>query len=334
MKLTYTQIIKELAKKIYRPIYFLMGDEPYYIDEVTNFVMENVLTESEKSFNQTVVYGKDCDVRQLNSIARKFPMMANHQVVVLKEAQDMKQIEDLVYYAQKPLKSTILVINYKYKKLASNKKLYHAIDATGCFMESKKLYDYQVPKWINAYVTEKKYAISPEAEMLLTEYLGTDLKKISNEINKLIISLPQGTKFTPELIEKNIGISKDFNNFELQNALGKKEVLKANRIADYFSKNPNDNPLIVTLATMFNFFSKILVYHFISDKSPQNVAASLKLNPYFVNEYIAASKRYPAAKVVNIISYIRDADAKIKGVGNVSLSQGDILKELIYKILH
>ncbi len=332
--MTYDQIIKELKNRIFKPIYFLHGDEPYYIDQITNYIAKNVLTEDEQSFNQTVLYGKDTLVEEIDNAARRFPMMATHQVIIVKEAQDLKKIENLVYYAQKPLKSTILVINYKYKKLAKNKKLYKAIDKHGVIFESKKLYDNQVPKWINDYLKSKKYSITPEGSQLLTEFLGTDLSKIVNEIEKLTITLEKGTKITPKHIEDNIGISKDYNNFELQNALRNKDAPKVFRIIDYFERNPKDNPLVVTLVSLFFFFSKILSYHFLKDKSRNNVASVLRINPYFVKDYEQAARKYSRGKVIQIISLLREYDLKSKGLGNMSATQGELLRELVIKIMH
>ena len=330
----FDDILNDLKNKIYKPIYLLMGDEPYYTDQITNYIVNNILEESEKAFNQIVMYGKDTEVGSIDNAARRFPMMSNYQVVVVKEAQDLKRIDDLVYYAQNPLKSTILVINYKYKTISSQKKLYKAIDKCGVILASKKLYDNQVPAWINKYLKEKKYEASPEVGLLLTEFLGNNLSKVANELDKLMITLPEGTQITPELIERNIGISKDYNNFELQKALGLKNILKANRIVDHFSKNQKSNPLVVTIITLFNFFSKVLCYHYLNDKSTKNAASVLKVNPYFLKDYIASAKNYGAGKTIQIISLLREYDAKSKGIGNVSASPGALLKELVFKIMH
>ncbi|NPA68672.1 MAG: DNA polymerase III subunit delta [Chlorobi bacterium] len=332
--MTYSEIIKELKNKIYKPIYFLFGEEPYFIDKITDYIADNVLNESEKAFNQTVIYGKDTQTEDIINSAKRFPMMANHQVIIVKEAQNLKNIDNLVYYAEQPLKSTILVINYKYKKLDKRTKLYKTLSKNAVLFESKKLYENQIPAWINTYLKDKKYTADPVAVQLLTEFLGTDLGKISNELEKLIISLPEGTKITPEHIEKNIGISKDFNNFELQNALINRDILKANRIIMHFARNPKDNPMILTIISLFSFFSKVLNYHFLKDKNKNNVAAILKINPYFVKDYVKAAKTFNIKKTVAIISYLREYDMKAKGYDNVSATQEDLLKELIFKILH
>lgn len=331
---TFEQIMADLKNKIYKPIYFLMGTEAYYIDQITDYISNNVLAKAEKAFNQTVVYGRDVDVSDIDSLARRYPMMASHQVIIVKEAQAVKNLDKLMYYAEKPLNSTILVINFKYKNLAKNKKLYKAINKTGIIFESKKLYDNQVPAWINKYLNNKLFTIEPMASALLNEYLGSDLSKITNELDKLIISLPPNSKITTKDIEENIGISKDYNNFELQNALARKDVLKANRIVKHFGQNQKENPIILTINSLYQYFRKILIYHFLKDKSNRNVAASLGVNPYFVKDYQTAARRYNPKKVVQVISFLREYDLKSKGVDNASLKPEDLLKELIFKILH
>ncbi len=332
--MTFEQIMADLKNKIYKPIYLLMGEESYYIDKISDYITENVLTSAEKAFNQTVVYGMDTDALAVDNISRRYPMMASHQVVVVKEAQNLKDIEKLVYYAGGPLKSTILVLNYKYKTLDKRKKLYKEITDNGLIFESKKLYENQVPDWITKYVREHGFSIEPVASLLLTEYLGNNLGKISNEIDKLIISLPKGSKINNAIIEENIGISKDFNNFELQNALVKKDILKANQIINYFEKNQKENPIILTISSLFSFYRKVLLVHFIKDQDPKNIAANLGVNPYFVKDYQLAAKRYNAQKTVAIISWLREYDMKSKGYDNVSAGPGELLKELIFKILH
>lgn len=328
--------MSELEKKIYKPIYLLQGEEAYYIDKITNYIVENILTESEKSFNQTITYGKDSDVYNLITLARRFPMMANHQVVVLKEAQDLQKIEELYLYANKPLDSTIFVINYKYKSLPKNRKLYKSINKIGAVFDSKKLYDNQIPAWIDDYLKEQSVSISQPASILLSEFLGNNLSKISNELEKLILTLPSGErKITPKHIEDNIGISKDYNTFELTKSLGQKNALKTNRIINYFASNPKVHNITAVISGLYYYFSKILAYFFIKDKSNKfNVASELKINPYFVDEYRITAKNYGAKKVVEIISILREYDLKAKGVGNVSATHGQLLKEMIYKILH
>ncbi len=332
--MNYEDILVNLRNKIYHPIYFLMGEESYFIDQITDYIAKNILTEAEKGFNQHVLYGKDTDIETIITHARRFPMMANHQVIILKEAQNIKKIEELEHYIKAPLESTILVINYKYKTIDKRKSFAKQLGKKGVLFESKKIYDNKLPAWINSYLSNQKYSIEPQASAMLAEYLGTDLGKVSNELDKLIISLPENTKISPDHIEKNIGISKDFNIFELQNALGEKNILKTNQIINYFAANPSSNPIPRTIASLYFFFMKILTFHFLEDKSQNAVASSLQINPFFVRSYMSAAKKYPIKKVVAIMAILREYDMKSKGMGNVSASAGDLQREMIYKILH
>ena len=333
--MTVEQILTGLKNKDYKPIYFLSGDEPYYIDLITKYIMDNVLSEAEKSFNQTVLYGKDNEIAAVINAAKRYPMMASHQVVIVKEAQHIRNIDDLVYYAKSPLMSTLLVINYKYKKLDKRKSLYKTIAEKGLFFESNKLYDNQLPDWITGYLSRKGMKIQPEASILLTEFLGSDLGKIVNELDKLaVIIAGKSQVITTDTIEKNIGISKEYNNFELQNALVKRDILKANRIINYFGQNQKSNPITVTITMLFSFFSKLLAYHSSKDKSKNSIAGVLKINPYFVKDYQMASRVYPLSKTIQVISLLREYDVKSKGMGSLSASPGDLLKELVFKILH
>jgi len=332
--MTFEEIIGNLQKKIYHPVYFLMGEETYFIDKISDYIADNVLTEAEKGFNQTVLYGKDLEPSTIIGNARRFPMMANHQVIIVREAQNIKKIEDLEPYVKNPLNSTILVINYKYKTLDKRKTFPKLIDQKGVLFESKKIYDNQLPTWITTYLKSQQYTISPQAAAMIAEYLGADLSKVANELDKLIISLPVGTQITPDHIEKNIGISKEFNVFELQNALGERDLLRANRIINYFGANPSSNPVTVVVSALFSYFSKLLNYHFLEDKSQNNVASVLQVHPFFVKNYVAAAKNYNIKKLVEIVSILREYDMKSKGWGNVSASQADLQKEMIYRILH
>lgn len=332
--MNYEDILANLKKKIYHPIYFLMGEESYFIDQITDYISKHVLTEAEKGFNQHVLYGKDTDVDTIITHARRFPMMANHQVIIVKEAQNIKKIEDLEPYVEKPLTSTILVINYKYKSIDKRKGFAKKLAKGSVLFESKKIYDNQLPGWIDSYLAAHQYSIMPQAAAMLAEYLGTDLSKVSNELSKLIISLPEGTKITPDHIEKNIGISKDYNIFELQNALGEKNILKTNKIINYFAANPGSNPITRTISSLYYYYMKILTYHFLKDKSQNAVAASLQVPPFFVRSYVAAAKVYNPKKLVEIMEILREYDMKSKGFGNVSTSAGDLQKEMIYRILH
>ncbi len=328
------QLVAAIKKGDIKPIYFLMGEEAYYIDKISDFIEENVLDEAEKGFNQMVLYGRDVAIDDIVSNAKRYPMMAERQVVIVKEAQDLSRtIEKLAQYAENPQPSTVLVLNYKYKKLDKRKALYKAINKVGVVYESKKLYENQVADWIRRVLFGQNYNISPKAAQMLVEFLGTDLSKIDNELNKLKIVLPEGTQITPEHIEENIGISKDFNNFELRKAVGERNVVKAHQIAKYFEDNPKDNPMVVTIALLFNFFSQLLHLHGMSDKNPRNVASALKVNPYFVNEYLTAARNYPMKKVSSVIGLLREYDVKGKGVGSNAVPQGDLLKELLVRVL-
>ncbi len=335
MPVTYEDIIADLKKRIFKPVYFLAGDEPYYIDLITDFIEEKVLSDSEKAFNQIVVYGEDTTIQSVIDTARRFPMMASHQVVIVKEAQSMKKIEDLTFYLEKPLLSTILVFNYKYKTIDKRTRLSKSLENHGVYFESMRMRDYQIPPWIERYLMTKGIRIDPGASAMLTEFLGTDLHKIVNELEKLLITLPKvKPQITSALIEKNIGISKEYNNFELQKAIGEKNVLKANMIVRYFADNPKDNPLTLTIASIFSLFTRILTYHYLIDKSKNNVAAFLKINPFFVRDYEIAASKYSVARTVRIIDLLRTFDMKSKGYGDITTEPGDLLKELVYRILH
>jgi DNA polymerase-3 subunit delta len=327
-------IVADIKRKILKPIYFLMGEESYYIDHISDFIEKNVLDESEKGFNQQVMYGRDVTIEDIIAAAKRYPMMAERQVIIVKEAQDLSRtIENLASYAENFQSSTVLVLNYKYKTLDKRKKLYKIIAKNGLIFDSKKLYENQVSDWIRKVLNGKKYQIEPKAALMLIEFLGTDLSKISNELNKLILILPEGTIINDKHIEENIGISKDFNNFELRKAVGEKNILKANRIINYFAENPKNNPLVMTISLLNGFFTQLLFFHGLQDKSKKSVASALGINPYFVDEYFLASRNYPIQKVTSILSFLRDADMKSKGVG-ANHSQEDILKELLFKILH
>lgn len=332
--MSHDQILNDLKNKIYYPFYFLTGEESYYIDTISDYIEKNVLNDIEKEFNQTVIYGRDTDILSLISVAKRFPMMANHQVVIVKEAQYIDKIEELLPYIENPLVSTLLVLNYKYKKVDKRKSFFKAIGKKGVLFESKKIYDNQVGPWITKYIGQKGYTISPKASAMLAEYLGADLGKIVNEISKLIINLPEKAEITDVLVEQNIGISKDYNIFELQNAIGTKNVEKANRIVNYFAANPKENPLIKSISLLFSFFAKLLIYHQLKDKSRNNVASALSVNPFFVNDYQVAARSFSMRKLTDIVGYLREYDLKSKGVNNVSTTDGELLRELMFKILH
>jgi len=331
----HKQVIKDLKNKVYHPVYFLTGDETYYIDLIADYIEKNVLDQSEKDFNQTILYGKENDITTIIGAAKRYPMMANHNVVIIKEAQHLaSQLDKLENYLENPTPSTLLVFCYKYKKVDGRKAIGKLLKKKTVYFESKKLYDNQVPEWITGYLKSKRYSITPPAAMLIADFLGNDLSKIVNELEKLTINVLEGNEITPETVETNIGISKDFNNFELNKALGSKDVLKANKIIFHFSKNERDHPLVVTIGLMYSFFSNILKVHYTKDKSKNNLAAVLRISPFFVGEYEVAARNYPIRKAVKIIEYLRDYDLKSKGVNNASASNSELLKELIFKILH
>jgi DNA polymerase III subunit delta len=335
MAVTYEEIIAGLKNRIFKPVYFLAGEEPYYIDLIVNYIENNILPEEEKAFNQIIVYGDDTNISAIIDTARRFPMMSSHQVVIIKEAQSLKKIEDLAVYLEKPLLSTILVFSYKYKTIDKRTKLYKVLESHGVYFESARVRDYLIPAWIERYLMTKGIKTDPSASAMLTEYLGTDLHKIVNELDKLIITLPAGKPMiTTALIEKNIGISKDYNNFELMKAIGEKNILKANMIINYFANNPKDNPITLSIASLFGFFSKLLTYHYITDKSKNNVAAVLKVNPFFVKDYETSATKYNVAKTVQIISILRTFDMRSKGYGDIGTEPGDLMKEMVYRILH
>ncbi len=328
------RIVGDIGSGNIKPIYFLFGEESYYIDKVAEYIEKNVLQEEERGFNQMVLYGRDVTIDDIVSNAKRFPMMAERQVLIVKEAQHLSRtIENLTGYVENPQPSTVLVICYKYKKLDKRKKLYKAVQKAGVLFESKKLYDNQVSDWIRKTMPGRGYTISHKAAILLVEFLGTDLGRVDKELEKLQLILPKETEITAEHIEEHIGISKDYNNFELKKAIGERNVLKATRIMNYFAQNPKGNPFVLTISLLQSFFTQLLQYHGLSDHSPKNVASALRINPYFVNEFQTASKNYPMKKVSGIVSSLRELDLKGKGVGANNISQSDLLKELLIKII-
>lgn len=328
------KIIADIKKGIIAPVYFLMGEEPYFIDTISDYIQNNILSEDEKGFNQMVLYGQDVSVSDIINHAKRFPMMAPYQVIIIKEAQNLgNSIEDLTSYVENYTPTTILVFCHKYKTLDKRKKLVKALGKDCVLFESKKLRDYQVVSWIPTALKEKGYVIHPKATQMLVEFLGTDLSRIQNEIDKLTLIIPPNSEITPEIIEKNIGISKEFNNFELRKAIAEKNELQAVRIAKYFGDNPKDNPLVVTVGMLCSFFQDLLTYHGLSEHSDKDVAAALKMNSYFVKEYHVAARNYPMKKVSAIIAGLREIDMKSKGVGANNTPQSELLKDLIIKIL-
>lgn len=332
-----SQIITDLKKGNIKPIYLLHGSESYFIDLVSDYIEDNILSESEKAFNQSIFYGKEIESKTLIDAAYRYPMMAPRQVIIVKEAQEMRTLKDLLPYAEKPVETTLLVLCHKHKKFNTNTKLGKAIKKNGIILAAKKLYDNQVPDWITKYLRNKKLKIEPNAAELLGEYLGTSLSKVSNELDKLAINLTSGTTITTDIVEKNVGISKDYNVFELQRALAQRDILKANRIVNYFISNPRKNPLVLTIGTLFNFFSKVYLYHFVSNRSDNEILAALNLrSTWFLKEYKSAARTYPIRKSEQIIELLREYDLKSKGVdfNSTTSPEGELLKEMVWRIMH
>jgi DNA polymerase III subunit delta len=327
------KIVNDIKAGTIMPIYFLMGEEPYYIDKLSDYIEENVLSEDEKGFNQTVLYGRDVTIEDIVGTAKRYPMMAERQVVIVKEAQDLtKTIDKLESYAENPMPSTVLVMCYKYKTLDKRKKVTKLLAKNGLVYESKKLYENQVGQWITRVLQGKGYTIEPKANAMLVEFLGTDLSKINNELEKLQIILPKGSQITAKSIEENIGFSKDFNVFELRKSLGERNQLKSYQIVNYFAENPKDNNIVMVVGLVFSFFIQVLKYHGLKDKNPNNVAKVLAVNPFFLKDYDIALKNYPMKKVSQIVATMRSIDVKSKGVGANALPLHDLYKDMLLGI--
>ena len=333
---TYEGIARDLKNRIYKPVYYLMGEESYYIDRISDYIAQTVLTEEEKEFNQTILYGSEVDVATIINTAKRYPMMSEYQVVIVKEAQNVKKIEELSYYMQKPLTSTILVVCHKHGVLDRRKKLAAEVEKIGVLFESKKIKDSQLPGFISSYLKRRQVDIEPKASEMMAEFVGADLNRMAGELEKLIITLPQGVRrITPEQIERNIGVSKDYNNFELRSALVARDILKANKIIKYFEENPKTNPIQATLSLLFGFFSNLMLAYYAPDKTEQGIANQLSLKQSWqAREYMMAMRVYSGVKCMQIIGEIRYCDARSKGVDNPSVNDGDLLRELVYKILH
>lgn len=332
--MTFEQIITDIHNKKYAPVYFLMGEEPYFIDVISDTIEEEVLDETEKAFNQIVVYGRDVDIDTVATHAKSFSMMGGYMVVIVKEAQDLKNIEDFEKYLDVIPPTTILVFDYKYKKLDKRRALAKKIDKMGVLFESKKLYESNIPGWIQSYLGEKGYTITPKATQMLTDFLGTDLHKVRNELDKLIIALPKSKKIDDTDVERNIGISKDYNVFELQNAIGRRDIMRANQIVNYFGDNGKDNPLLVTAISLYGYFTKILKVHYATNPSQNALATALGVNPFFVRDYQMAARNFSIADCVKCISVLREFDLKSKGYNSGETSEKDLYREMIFKLLH
>ena len=335
-KYTYESIMSELKKGVYQPIYYLMGEEGYYTDKITDYIIENSLTEVERDFNLTVFYGLETDIDTVVTAAKRFPMMAERQVIVVREAQLLKNIDNLLFYLQNPQPTTVLVFAHKNGSIDKRKKVATELERKGVVLDSKKMKDEQLPSFITACLREKGLTADNKSVQMMRESIGADLSRIAGEIDKLAIALPQGaTAVTPELIEEHIGISKEYNNFELQNALVNKDIYKANKIINYFAQNPKKNPIQMSLALLFSFFSNVMMSYYAPDKSERGVAEFLGLrSTWGVGDYIKAMRNYKAMHVMEILHLIRLADAQSKGAEGPQLPDGEIMRELLYKILH
>lgn len=336
----FTSLQKDITHKKFVPVYVLQGDEPYYVDEICDFMCTNIIDEMLLEFNQTILYGRDVDALQIVSQAKRYPVMSDFQLVMIKEAQDVKSwkkeedYEPFIQYLKNPAPTTILVLAFKSKGIDKRTRLFKAINSVATIMESNKLKDEMIPAWIVDYLSSKKVKIKTDATQLLAESLGNDLSKVANELGKLLINFKQGEEITLDHIEKNIGISKDFNVFELQKAIGQRNVYKANLIARYFGSNPRSNPLVVTLGSLHSFFSKLLIFHSMKGRQTNEIASAMGVSPYFMDEYNVAARNYNTSKLIDIASLIRTCDLRSKGINNTSTSEGELLKELVYKILH
>ncbi|MGM5631503.1 DNA polymerase III subunit delta [Apibacter raozihei] len=333
----YNNLVKDIKNKKFLPIYFLEGEEPFYIDKISTLLEENVLNEDEKAFNQNIIYGTESDLDQIISLAKQFPMGSDKQLVIIKEAKGLAfdKSDTFENYIKNPQPSTVLAINYKYKSLDKRKSLTKLLNKQGYLFSSEKLYDNQVPAWIGSLCQSLGLDIDEKSKALLSEFLGTDLSRIDNEIHKLKLILGNSNKITPEIIERNIGISKEYNNFELRKAIVEKNLSQVYKIVDYFEKNPKANPIVLTFGTLISLFTNILIVHTLPIKTPQNIAKELRINPFFANEYLTAIKNYSLKKTTACIAFLRDADMKSKGVDVSSqATTKDILMEMLYKILH
>jgi DNA polymerase III subunit delta len=333
-------VLKDLKAKKFAPIYFLEGDEPYFIDLITDYIEKNAIAEHEKGFNQLVLYGKDSPLNVILSNARKFPMMAERQVVIVKEAQSIPDLGKeeaqklLLSYINNPLPSTILVFAHKHKKLDGRGTLKKELDKKSIFVNSEKVKDWLLVGWVDSYFKNLGHQIEPKAAQLLADSIGNNLEVITNEVGKMLINFTEPTKFTTEHISKYIGINKEYNNFELSKAIGYKNAVKANQIIHYFIQNPKAHPVIPIFTLLYNYFSKIAILHRVGPMPENQLAAVLGVNPYAVKEYLEATKNYKLGKVIDVFGYIKEADLRFKGVDSGSMEEGEILRELVYKILH
>ncbi|MCG8475908.1 MAG: DNA polymerase III subunit delta [Cytophagales bacterium] len=338
---THESIIRDLRANRYSPLYFLQGEETFFIDQVLQFIEKHALPEEEKGFNQVSFYGKDSDLKTIVSQARRFPMMASRQVVLVKEAQDLADWKDesslkiLLSYLENPLESTVLVFAYKRKSMPKSTKVIKAIDKKGVVLTTKKMYDNKLPDWIKAQVQAKNFAITDRAAYMIAEYVGVDLERVSNELSKMLLNFKGEEKLIDEqAVSSFIGVSKEYNPFELQKALAFRDLMKANRIINFFGNNPKDYPVIPLISILFNFFSKLLLIHHADDKSDAALSKKLGLHVFILKEYRLAAQNYSLKKVVACIRYLKEADLRSKGIDCPKLSEKDILRELVFKLMH
>jgi DNA polymerase-3 subunit delta len=335
-------VLKDLKEKKFAPIYFLSGEEPFFIDMISDYIEKNAIAEHERSFNQIVLYGKDVTVGAVLNNARKFPMMAERQVVIVKEAQSILDLGKeeaqllLISYLVNPLPSTILVFVYKYKKLDGRTALSKELEKRTVHVKSDKVSDYKLTQWIEEYFRGLGHSIDPRTAQLLNDSIGNNLEVLTNEVDKMLINFKEPTKFTNDHISKFVGINKDYNNFEFMKALGFKDVIKANKIIAYFIQNPKAHPVIPLFSLMYSYFAKITIIHQSRKKgiNDMQLAGVLGVPPFFVKEYVTAARNYNLGKVIDIFHYLKEADLRYKGVDSGSMTHAENLRELVYKILH
>lgn len=331
---TFQSILNEIKSGKIHPIYFLMGEESFFIDQISAFIETSVLDETQRGFDQTVLYGKDTTVDDIISIAKRYPMIATRQVVIVKEAQNLSRtIEQLLPYVNNPQQTTTLVFCYKYKSIDKRKALYKALSKSHVVFESNKIYDSKIPSFISGVLQNRNLKITPKASYLLADFLGNDLSKISNELEKLQLVIGATDTITPELIQENIGISKDYNNFELQKAIAQLNRKKAYQIVRYFSENTNQHPMVVTVATLYSFFTKLMTLHTVTDRNPKSLSRAIGVNPYFLDDYVTAAKNFPMRRISGVFQTLRIMDTKSKGV-DANLKPKDLYNELVFRILN
>ena len=330
----YKLLLKEIRNKKFEKIYFLHGEEPYFIDVLTKAIQENALEESERDFNQSILYGKDAELLSLVSELKSYPMMAERRLVILKEAQDFKALELLESYLENPVTTTIFVVCYKYKTFDARKKTLKNALKNGVVFKSEKVKEYQLAEWLQQNVKATGYEMTSKACMLMIESLGNDLGRIVKELEKLAVLIEKGTIINENHIEENIGISKDYNVFELTNAVANKDNLKALKIVDYFEHNPKAGELVFVISNLFKFFSQIMRIHFLPNKSREAVAQALGVHPFVAGELTNAKNKYDPRKIASNIALIHEYDLKSKGVGNTSATQGELMRELVYQLIH